>query len=76
MQWDLAGSLLRDPPKGSGISLRTRQEITRRLIARMSEAAGLTGGLVSTQRRSVVDAGVPQEGGLESGRRPIGAKPL
>ncbi|RRT85140.1 hypothetical protein B296_00001967 [Ensete ventricosum] len=47
-----------------------------RLIARMSEAAGLAGGLVFTQRRSVVNAGVPQRGGLESGRRPIGAKPL
>ncbi|RWW35805.1 hypothetical protein BHE74_00059223, partial [Ensete ventricosum] len=33
-------------------------------------------GLVFTQRRSVVDAGVPQGGGLGSGRRPFGAKPL
>ncbi|RWW18496.1 hypothetical protein GW17_00017516 [Ensete ventricosum] len=37
------------------------------LVARMSEVAELTGGLVFTQRRSVVDAGVPQ--GLGSGRR-------
>ncbi|RRT45283.1 hypothetical protein B296_00031415 [Ensete ventricosum] len=30
-----------------------------RLTARMPEAAGLAGGLVFTQRRSVVDTGVP-----------------
>ncbi|RRT42107.1 hypothetical protein B296_00036162 [Ensete ventricosum] len=37
------------------------QKKTRRLTARMPEATGLAGGLVFTQRRSVVDAGVPQE---------------
>ncbi|RRT39778.1 hypothetical protein B296_00014296 [Ensete ventricosum] len=39
------------------------------LVARIPEAVGLVGGLVFTQRRSVVDAGVPQ--GLGSGRRPF-----
>ncbi|RWV94955.1 hypothetical protein GW17_00042460 [Ensete ventricosum] len=34
------------------------------LTARIPEAARLTGGLVFTQRRSVMDACVPQEGGL------------
>ncbi|RRT64485.1 hypothetical protein B296_00010378 [Ensete ventricosum] len=41
------------------------------LTTRMSEAAELVGGLVFTQRRSVVDAGVPQEGGLRNRRRPL-----
>ncbi|RWW82033.1 hypothetical protein BHE74_00009525 [Ensete ventricosum] len=49
---------------------------TKRLAAKMLEATGLAGGLVFTQRRSVVDTGVPQGGGLESGRRPVGAEPL
>ncbi|RWW74845.1 hypothetical protein BHE74_00017189 [Ensete ventricosum] len=49
---------------------------TGRLTTRMSEAIGLAGGLVFTQRRSVVDIGVLQEGGLGSGRRPLAAKPL
>ncbi|RWV84451.1 hypothetical protein GW17_00053834 [Ensete ventricosum] len=48
---------------------------TVRLTARMPEATGLVGGLVFTQRRSVVDTGVPQ-GGLGSGRKPVGADPL
>ncbi|RRT55170.1 hypothetical protein B296_00016278 [Ensete ventricosum] len=43
---------------------------------KMLETAGLAGGLVFTQRRSVVDTDVPQGGGLESGHRPAGAKPL
>ncbi|RWV95480.1 hypothetical protein GW17_00041891 [Ensete ventricosum] len=33
-------------------------------------------GLVFTQRRLVVDTGVPQEVGLGSGRRPVGVEPL
>ncbi|RWW52964.1 hypothetical protein BHE74_00040574, partial [Ensete ventricosum] len=37
------------------------------LIARIPEVIELAGGLVFTQRRSVVDVGVPQEGGLGSG---------
>ncbi|RWV84465.1 hypothetical protein GW17_00053821 [Ensete ventricosum] len=45
------------------------------LAARMSKAAGLAGGLVFTQRRSVVDTDVPQEGGLGSGRRPVMSPP-
>ncbi|RWV92814.1 hypothetical protein GW17_00044776 [Ensete ventricosum] len=36
-----------------------RQKKIRRLAVRMLEAVGLAGGLVFTQRRSVVDAGVP-----------------
>ncbi|RWV85773.1 hypothetical protein GW17_00052412 [Ensete ventricosum] len=48
-----------------------RRKKTGRLTARMPEATGLVGGLVFTQRRSVVDVGVPQEGGLGSGRRPL-----
>ncbi|RRT41759.1 hypothetical protein B296_00022976 [Ensete ventricosum] len=52
------------------------QKKIERLITRMSEAAGLAGGLVFTQRRSVVDAGAPQEGELGSGRRSVGAEPL
>ncbi|RWV79824.1 hypothetical protein GW17_00058985 [Ensete ventricosum] len=48
---------------------RDRRKKTERLTIIMSEAARLPGGLVFTQRRSVVDAGVPQEGGLGSGRR-------
>ncbi|RRT65497.1 hypothetical protein B296_00007012 [Ensete ventricosum] len=43
-----------------------RRKKTRRLIVRMSEAAGLMGGLVFTHRRSVVDVGMPQERGLGS----------
>ncbi|RWW18766.1 hypothetical protein BHE74_00051770 [Ensete ventricosum] len=46
---------------------------TGRLTMRILEATGLAGGLVFTQRRSIVDAGVPQEGGLGTGRRPVGA---
>ncbi|RWV78704.1 hypothetical protein GW17_00060278 [Ensete ventricosum] len=33
-------------------------------------------GLIFTRRRSIVDIGVPQGGGLRSGRRPVSAKPL
>ncbi|RWW81582.1 hypothetical protein BHE74_00010008 [Ensete ventricosum] len=53
-----------------------RQKKTKRLVIRMSEAVGLAGGLVFTQRRLVVDAGVPQGEGLESGHKPISAEPL
>ncbi|RWW10725.1 hypothetical protein GW17_00025719 [Ensete ventricosum] len=35
---------------------------------KIPEASRLAGGLVFTQRGSVMDAGVPQEGGLGSGR--------
>ncbi|RZR79306.1 hypothetical protein BHM03_00004995 [Ensete ventricosum] len=62
--------------KLAGNTPRDHRKKTKRLAARMSEVAGLAGGLVFTQRRSVVDAGVPQGGGLGSGRRPFGAKPL
>ncbi|RRT67196.1 hypothetical protein B296_00006463, partial [Ensete ventricosum] len=44
------------------------------LTARMPEAAILAGGLVFTQRRSVVDADVPQGGGLGSECRSVSAK--
>ncbi|RZS17624.1 hypothetical protein BHM03_00049786, partial [Ensete ventricosum] len=47
-----------------------------RLTIRIPEVAGLVGGLVFTYKRSVVEAGVPQGGGLRSGRRLVGAKPL
>ncbi|RWW40702.1 hypothetical protein BHE74_00053862 [Ensete ventricosum] len=47
-----------------------------RLIAKMLEAVGLTGGLVFTQRRSIVDIDVPQGGGLGSGHRPVSVEPL
>ncbi|RWW55439.1 hypothetical protein BHE74_00037918 [Ensete ventricosum] len=62
--------------KLTGNTLGDRQKKIKRLITRMSEAAGLAGGFVFTQRRSVVDAGAPQEGELGSGRRSVGAKPL
>ncbi|RRT43881.1 hypothetical protein B296_00005902 [Ensete ventricosum] len=52
-----------------------RLKKTRRLAARMLEAAGLAGGLVFTQRRSIVDTSVPQEVGLRSEHRPVGAEP-
>ncbi|RWW11916.1 hypothetical protein GW17_00024444 [Ensete ventricosum] len=42
---------------------------TRRLFARIQEVVRLAGGLVFTQRRTVVDASVPQGGGLGSGHR-------
>ncbi|RRT42891.1 hypothetical protein B296_00039000 [Ensete ventricosum] len=57
--------------KLTGNTLGDCRKNTRRLIARMPEAAKLAGGLVVTQRRSVVDAGVPQEGGLGSGSMPL-----
>ncbi|RWV77823.1 hypothetical protein BHE74_00019565 [Ensete ventricosum] len=53
-----------------------RRKKIERLTVRIPKATGLAGGLVFTQRRSVVDTGVPQEGGLRSERRPVGAKPL
>ncbi|RZR99154.1 hypothetical protein BHM03_00028644 [Ensete ventricosum] len=37
----------------------SRKACRERLAVRMLEAVGLAGGLVFTQRRSVVDAGVP-----------------
>ncbi|RWV99151.1 hypothetical protein GW17_00037957 [Ensete ventricosum] len=46
-----------------------------RLVAKISKAARFMGGLVFTQRRSVMDVGVPQ-GGLRSGSRLVGAEPL
>ncbi|RRT39768.1 hypothetical protein B296_00018332 [Ensete ventricosum] len=49
---------------------------TIRLTARMLEATGLAGGLVFTQRRSVVDTGVPQGGEPGSGHRPVSVEPL
>ncbi|RWW38075.1 hypothetical protein BHE74_00056724 [Ensete ventricosum] len=52
-----------------------RRKKTERLTARMPKVTILAGGFVFTQRRSIVDAGVPQ-GGLRSGRRLIGAEPL
>ncbi|RRT33292.1 hypothetical protein B296_00050465 [Ensete ventricosum] len=62
--------------KLAGNTSGDRRKKTRRLTTRMLEAAGLAGGLVFTQRKSVVDAGVPQEGGLGSGRKPVGVEPL
>ncbi|RZR97926.1 hypothetical protein BHM03_00027205 [Ensete ventricosum] len=56
--------------KLAGNMSRDYRKKTIGLAARMPKAAGLTGGLVFTQRRSVMDAYVLQEGGLESGRRP------
>ncbi|RWW01204.1 hypothetical protein GW17_00035772 [Ensete ventricosum] len=47
---DVVGSRRRslgDSPKGSGSSVGTRRKKTRRLIARMPKAAGLTGLLNS-----------------------------
>ncbi|RWW88503.1 hypothetical protein BHE74_00002617 [Ensete ventricosum] len=62
--------------QGSNDAVRPRQEFARRFTERIGKLAGnMPGdhrkktGLVFTQRRSVVDAGVPQEGGLGSGRR-------
>ncbi|RWV88395.1 hypothetical protein GW17_00049517 [Ensete ventricosum] len=52
------------------------QKKTIRLVARMPEAARLAGGLVFTQRRSVVDISVPQGEGLGSGRRSVSTEPL
>ncbi|RRT67879.1 hypothetical protein B296_00018009 [Ensete ventricosum] len=49
---------------------------TKRLVTRMSEAARLTGGLVFTQKRLVVDAGMSQGGGLGSGCRPVSVELL
>ncbi|RZR91227.1 hypothetical protein BHM03_00019309 [Ensete ventricosum] len=66
MQWDLTGSSLGDLPKGirklAGNTSGDRRKKTERLTARMSEAVGLAGGSVFTQIRSIMDAGVPQEG--------------
>ncbi|RRT64202.1 hypothetical protein B296_00029647 [Ensete ventricosum] len=59
-----------------GNTLGDRRKKIGRLTARMLEAVELAGGLVFTQRRSVVDTGVPQGGGLGSGRRLIGVEPL
>ncbi|RZS23247.1 hypothetical protein BHM03_00056146 [Ensete ventricosum] len=56
--------------KRAGNTRGDRWKKTRRLTARMLEATGLAGGLVFTQRRSIVDSGVSQEG-LGSGRRPL-----
>ncbi|RWV84179.1 hypothetical protein BHE74_00047603 [Ensete ventricosum] len=65
MQWDLTGSSLGDLSKRigklAGNTSGDRRKKTERLTARMSEAVGLAGGLVFTQRRSIMDAGVPQE---------------
>ncbi|RRT31471.1 hypothetical protein B296_00058098, partial [Ensete ventricosum] len=60
-----------------GIRMLTRnmkgdhQKKTRELTARMSKATRLAEGLIFTQIRLIVEAGVPQEGGLGSGRRPL-----
>ncbi|RWW02366.1 hypothetical protein GW17_00034548 [Ensete ventricosum] len=54
--------------KLTGNMLRDCQKKTIGLVARISEAAGLVGGLVFTHRRSTVDVSVPQGGGLGSGR--------
>ncbi|RRT31869.1 hypothetical protein B296_00038929 [Ensete ventricosum] len=51
-------------------TLGDRQRRTVRLVARN------IGGLVFTQRRSIVDVDVPQGGRLGSGRKPVGAEPL
>ncbi|RZR74333.1 hypothetical protein BHM03_00035462 [Ensete ventricosum] len=52
-----------------------RQKKTIGLTARIPEATRLGGtkckGLVFTKKRSVVDADMPQERGLGSGRRPL-----
>ncbi|RWV85368.1 hypothetical protein GW17_00052848 [Ensete ventricosum] len=45
-----------------------RQRKTMRLAVRNARGCSIAGGLVFTQRRSVVDVGVPQ-GGLRSKRR-------
>ncbi|RZS21918.1 hypothetical protein BHM03_00054631 [Ensete ventricosum] len=73
MQWDLVESSPGDSSKGHA---RDRQKKTITLTARISKAVGLAGGLVFTQRRSVVDTGVPQGGRLGSGRRSVGVEPL
>ncbi|RWW57313.1 hypothetical protein BHE74_00035931 [Ensete ventricosum] len=69
MQWDLAGSSLGDSPNGSGSSLGTRQEIARR---RPEDSPQECRKL--SDWREVWSS--PKEGGLGSGRRPVGAEPL
>ncbi|RZR91502.1 hypothetical protein BHM03_00019605 [Ensete ventricosum] len=43
---------------------------TGRLATRMTKVTELAEGSIFTQRRLVVDTGVPQEGGLGCGHRP------
>ncbi|RZS24491.1 hypothetical protein BHM03_00057563 [Ensete ventricosum] len=66
--------------KGIGKLARNMQgdhrKNTKKLIAKIPEAVVLAGGLVFTQKRLVLDAGVPQEVGLGSGHRSVGVEPL
>ncbi|RWW69696.1 hypothetical protein BHE74_00022684 [Ensete ventricosum] len=67
MQWDIVGNSLgvrRRDREARWNTMGDRRKKTVRLTVRMLEAARLTGGLVFTQRRSIVNAGIPQGGGL------------
>ncbi|RRT56493.1 hypothetical protein B296_00018887 [Ensete ventricosum] len=76
MQWDIARRFAEGIGKLARNTSGDHRKKIVRLTTRMPKTIGLGGGLVFTQRRSVVDAGVPQGGGLGSGLRPIGAEPL
>ncbi|RWW44563.1 hypothetical protein BHE74_00023553 [Ensete ventricosum] len=56
---ELARRFIEGSGKLAGNKPGNLQKKTLRLTARMSEAAGFAGGLVFTQRRSVVDVVVP-----------------
>ncbi|RWV81975.1 hypothetical protein GW17_00056563 [Ensete ventricosum] len=74
--WEFARKFTEGIEKLTGNTLRDHWKKTERLIVRMREVIRLAGGLVFTQRRLALDTGVPQEGGLGSGRRPNGVEPL
>ncbi|RRT36517.1 hypothetical protein B296_00034766 [Ensete ventricosum] len=71
MRWELARRFVEGIEKLARNIPRDRRRKTVRLIVIESGGCRITGGLVFTQRRSVVDARMPQGGGLGSRRRSV-----